>query len=1401
MLHRTRRRWGALLLTAPLVLASSATISLVSPAPSAAALENTDALEAVIDAMDFTNDGAAIIDDYSVTTLAPGASMISVDRIEAAGRLEVDVLVADLTSGDVRVDYLYPGTVSDAQPLSEILEETGAVAGVNGSFFDINNSNAPIGVGVSEDGGVITLPDDEGTGGRGHQPVVFTEDGLGHFANVMLESTVVVNGTTSDIEISGLNTASLQEGNVALFDENWGDYSRARALGEDSGLEILVTNGLVTSIGTPGEGKLSPNTISLVARGSGASKLSGISVGDSVEVTTSVRSDVGEVVSALGANYWLLSDGTPINHADASVHPRTGIGFNEDGSIMYLVVVDGRQATSRGLSLSEFGVLFDQLGAYDAVNLDGGGSSTLGAVSPGDTEVDVVNNPSDGSERYVPNGIGLFVDGGSGEVKEFTVETTMATDDTLRVFPGLQRTVRAKAFDETGAAVASEPEWSVAEATAVVEATDGTTATVVGVSPGRATVTASQGDATGSLELQVLGELQRLAPSATVVQLPKAGDVASFTIYGYDENGYSAPIDAADLSLSGNEAGDFSLTPGSNGTYVISSQKERASASLNFEVDGRTTTVAVTVGVDEVVVFDFESVADWRTTGARSTSSVSPAPDAGRDGNGAIAMTYDFSQSTATRTANARPAVGASGFEIPGQPSEIQLWVKGESSGGKNPDTYVGYSDGDGNWKYIYGSAPEGDQWQLMSYPLPEGTSYPVTVQMVSAYETRASELYTGTIWFDDIVAFVPPEVELPETELVQDTVIGATGSTQESALKIAVLSDAQFVARDPDSGQVQGARDALREIVSAEPDVLVINGDFVDEASTADFELAQTILDEELAGEDFPVIYVPGNHEIMGGNIANFRDAFGDTSGSIDINGTRLIWLDTSQGSLTHDFEQVKMLQERLDSAASDPDITGVLVFQHMPIDDPLVSKASQLSNRLDAEMEREWLEEFKAESGKEIALIAGHVGAFHAKTEDGITYYVNGNSGKTPTGAPEGEFTGWSMLGINPNPTTFARAAATSPTSDWLTIETKVRVDSLSLGQDLAESVKAGTTVVLEPTITQDGSRTVGLEWLVSRVWSGSENVYFGAAEDAPQTAIAAFNTETFELTMLRAGVGSLRLGVNDASATYEFAATGITGTEPLITGQPQVGQTLTAEIGTWGPDGVTTSIQWYADDEAIPGATKTTLELEESLLDKAIRVQVTGSLEGYPDVVQLSAVTVPVAAKEVPVPTLSLSRTDVTAGDMVVVTGSGFTPDGTVSLMLGTEATIVAVAQADHQGQIRVEITVPEDLSAGTYTVRAMDDTELTTASGQLRVVEKSPSESENPATDVPDSDDSEAGTPSGDETGTPSQMPAEESHGLLSATGSSGMPVALITLAALMIAAGVTLRARQSADSRM
>lgn len=120
-----------------------------------------------------------------------------------------------------------------------------------------------------------------------------------------------------------------------------------------------------------------------------------------------------DVQQAIGGGPWLVRNGEVAVDGEAQGfdansfvnkrHPRTAAGVTAQGKLL-LVTVDGRYPWSRGASLPEMAAILKQAGAVNAINLDGGGSTSM-FVDGG-----VVNAPSDGRLRWIPNGLLLFGD-------------------------------------------------------------------------------------------------------------------------------------------------------------------------------------------------------------------------------------------------------------------------------------------------------------------------------------------------------------------------------------------------------------------------------------------------------------------------------------------------------------------------------------------------------------------------------------------------------------------------------------------------------------------------------------------------------------------------------------------------------------------------------------------------------------------------------------------------------------------------------------------------------------------------------------------------------------------------------------------------------------------------------
>lgn len=119
-------------------------------------------------------------------------------------------------------------------------------------------------------------------------------------------------------------------------------------------------------------------------------------------IGTKTRSvDSLRIKEAVGGYHLLVQDSARVSQGDPSIDPRTAVGVTS-GNIVYFVVVDGRQpAYSNGMSFAQLSNVFMALGVKDAINMDGGGSSTL-VVREG-SNFAVKNIPLGGVERAVAN--------------------------------------------------------------------------------------------------------------------------------------------------------------------------------------------------------------------------------------------------------------------------------------------------------------------------------------------------------------------------------------------------------------------------------------------------------------------------------------------------------------------------------------------------------------------------------------------------------------------------------------------------------------------------------------------------------------------------------------------------------------------------------------------------------------------------------------------------------------------------------------------------------------------------------------------------------------------------------------------------------------------------------------
>ncbi|OEJ28296.1 multidrug transporter [Streptomyces agglomeratus] len=1086
-------------------------------------------------------DGDGIETARSARPVAPGVRLTSYDRLESDKWLRVDALSVDLGGSGVQADYLHSGKVSDRRTVTELAaahdpgEGRRTVAALNADFFDINQTGAPLGPGV-KDGRPVHSP----APGL-HRSVGIGPGSAGRVLQLYFEGTLTL--PTGTRPLAAYNAANVPAGGVGAYNSGWGTADRALTVDAATPVaEAAVRDGKVVEVrDRPGTGPIPEGTTVLVGREAGAAALTALAPGDPVTMEYRARSDSGPVPrTSVGGRELLVVDGVPQNHdgqGNNTAAPRTAVGFSRDGGEMQVMTVDGRQADSGGVTLTELARMMKDAGAHSALNLDGGGSSTLIAREPGSDALQVENSPSDGSERTVPNGLALTAPDGSGQLRGFWVETrtpagSAPTADPVvgghpeRVFPGLTRQLTAAGYDETYGPAEGRPRWQSSRAS--VGRVDGDGLFTAGRG-GTTRVRAHRGPAEGGTRLTVLDDLARIEPTTRRVGLADAAAGGTFGIVGYDAHGTGAPVEPRDVRLDYDRS-LFDIRDDGRGNFTVTSRTGTGAGQIKATVDGEVAWLAVSVGLAEQAVSAFDDAASWTFSQARASGSVAATPE-GHTGTG-LKLTYDFTQSTATRAAYASPPQPP--LTVAGQPQSFTMWIKGDARGAW-PTLHL--KDAAGSDQLLRGPFVTWTGWRQVTFAVPPGAAMPLRVHRFYLAETAAAKQYTGEIVLDTLTAQVPPTVVLPERPAPADPLIDPAAETEGRDWRFAVMSDAQFVARDPDSAIVAQARRTLREIRAAKPDFLVVNGDLVDEGSPADLAFARRVLTEEL-GNALPWYYVPGNHEVMGGKIDNFIAEFGPAHRTFDHEGTRFITLDTSSLSLRGGgFAQIRNLRAQLDAASGDDSVGSVVLIQHVPPRDPTGQKGSQLGDRKEAALIERWLADFRRTTGKGAGLIGSHVGVFHAAHVDGVPYLVNGNSGKTPAGpADEGGFTGWSLVGVDkvsPREQATARHRPWEGGPDWVSVQTRAHVDALVL--DAPTALPPGRAAPVKATVTQ-GARRVPAAFPLSADWTGSPNLHIGSAKEARPRHAAAFDPATGTLTTLRPGTITLVVTVNGTTQRTE-------------------------------------------------------------------------------------------------------------------------------------------------------------------------------------------------------------------------------------------------------------------------
>ena len=281
------------------------------------------------------------------------------------------------------------GKIPGLATTSAISDSVNAVAAINASFFNWNGDL----IGVTKTNGEVV-----GTTYIPRSAMGILPNGQAYFGTVTYNGSVTIGGVTQ--YVGGVDVERGTD-SLVIYNRYYGPRTRTNEYGR----ELTVVNGRVTAIAA-GNSAIPADGCVISLHGAAADIYSQVQVGDAVTIDETLGAPWDRATEVVSVGPCLLKDGVihvttaaeQLGEIDRHREPRSAIATTTRGTYL-LAVVDGRQQSSHGCTLTEWAQLLKAFGAKDALNLDGGGSSEL--VAGGQ----VLNSPSDGRERGVGSAI------------------------------------------------------------------------------------------------------------------------------------------------------------------------------------------------------------------------------------------------------------------------------------------------------------------------------------------------------------------------------------------------------------------------------------------------------------------------------------------------------------------------------------------------------------------------------------------------------------------------------------------------------------------------------------------------------------------------------------------------------------------------------------------------------------------------------------------------------------------------------------------------------------------------------------------------------------------------------------------------------------------------------------
>lgn len=671
--------------------------------------------------------------------VAPGVARATYRMVTSAGPLVVSVVTVDPREPTVRLGAVLARDriESKDETVGSMAHRTGAVAGINGDYFDINASGAPLGM-LVRNGALDRSP-------SSRVALTVTRDATVRFQTFRFAGSVVAGAASAPLVT--VNEWPPQNG-VALLTNAFGTPPPA------AGVTVLALEpfgGAAAQYRVASVDAAPPWPASglRLAYGPAAQSYGTLpDVGDVVTIAYDTDPPLAGVWAAVGGGPELLRGGAPVddpsspNYAERDRRiPAAAAARLADGTLA-LVVVDGRRpATSIGVNRGELIALLRALGATDAMLFDSGGSATLVARPLGDADATVLNEPSDGVERPVADGLFVYSDAPVGPPAQLVVRPRR-----IVALPGARVVLRSRVIDANDHPLGdARGAWRLAPS-ALVRGLGGDDVLQLATAPGSALLHVERGGVATDVPVEVVERAARIVVGPPRVN-PNPNAAVALDALAFDA--HDRPLETGGLlRWSARDA-----TIDATGRLVTGDRN----AVVTVAAGGASTTVTIPVGrhVAPLALFDDAHRAGWKLVTAPANG-----PGAVTAGGGRLSLSYDFGSGE-------RAAYAVEQVEL-GDPLALSCAVDGDGGGEALRATLL---DRYGERAIVtLARSVDFDATRRLSVTVPTELAPPIAIRNVYAVGTLANPPVTGagTLTLHDCAGTFPGTQPLPVRSTLQ---------------------------------------------------------------------------------------------------------------------------------------------------------------------------------------------------------------------------------------------------------------------------------------------------------------------------------------------------------------------------------------------------------------------------------------------------------------------------------------------------------------------------------------------------------------------------------------------------------------------------------------------------------